>query len=104
MVDATIFSNLKHAGITDDLNNTLDYARVYDTIKNIVEGKPYNLVEALAENIATSILEEDMVDSVRVKIQKPHVAVTGIVESLGVEIYRTKDMAPKKQRIFAGSS
>lgn len=90
VVDATIFSDLSQAGRTDDLHDTLDYAAVYETIRNIVEGKPYNLIEAVAETIAATILEEDKVKSVTVRIQKPQVAVPGVVESLGVEIRRSK--------------
>lgn len=60
-------------------------------IKNIVEGKPYNLIESVAEKIAQDILQDsDIVQSVRIKIEKPHVAVPGVVDSLGVEIYRQK--------------
>ena len=90
VVDATIFADLRHAGKTDDLHDTLDYAAIYDKIKTIVEGKPHKLVETLAERIAGAILAERKVDSVQVQVRKPHVAVPGVVESLGVEIYRTR--------------
>lgn len=60
-------------------------------IKNIVEGKPHNLIESVAERIAQDILQEsDMVESVRIRIEKPHVAVPGVVDSLGIEIYRQR--------------
>jgi dihydroneopterin aldolase len=50
-------------------------------IKNIVEGKPHNLIESVAERIAQDILQEsDMVESVRIRIEKPHVAVPGVVD------------------------
>jgi len=90
VIDATIFSDLRQAGKTDELNDTLDYASIYDKIKDVVEGRPFKLVEALAERIAGTILEESKVESVQVTIQKPHVAVSGVVKSLGVEIYRTR--------------
>lgn len=89
IVDATIYSNaLKSAGLSDDLQDTVDYAQIYDKIKRIVEGTPFKLIEALAENIAAEILQQEKVDSVKVRVQKPHVAVLGVVQSLGIEIYR----------------
>jgi len=81
---------LQQAGKTDDLNDTIDYASIYEKIKDIVEGRPYQLVEALAERIAGTILDESKVKSVQVTIQKPHVAIPGVVKSLGVAIYRTR--------------
>ena len=61
-------------------------------IKAIVEGTPYLLIESVAENIAQKILKTHAsVDSVCVRIEKPHVAVEGVVEALGVEITRSKE-------------
>ena len=56
-------------------------------IKDIVEGPPYRLLEAVAEKIATGILESDArVAGVHISVCKPHVAVGGVVESLGVHV------------------
>lgn len=56
-------------------------------IKDIVEGPPYRLLEAVAEKIATGILESDArVMGVHISVCKPHVAVGGVVESLGVHL------------------
>ncbi len=60
-------------------------------IKEIVEGPPHKLVETVAEKIAAKILEgHPSVQCVRVGIHKPQVAVSGVVESLGVEITRRR--------------
>lgn len=39
----------KKAGISDSVEDTVSYADVYETVKEIVEGKPFKLIEALAE-------------------------------------------------------
>lgn len=60
-------------------------------IKNIVEGRPRRLIEAVAEDIADKILaEHSLVNAVTVHICKPHVAVEGVVQSLGIEISRQR--------------
>lgn len=39
----------KKAGISDSVDDTVSYAEVYETVKEIVEGTPFKLIEALAE-------------------------------------------------------
>ena len=49
-----------------------------------MEGEPCKLVEAVAERIADTILEEHpLVSSVHIRVQKPHVAVDGVLDFLG---------------------
>ncbi|KAK9806628.1 hypothetical protein WJX73_001964 [Symbiochloris irregularis] len=91
VVDADLSCDLRKAGLTDDLDATVSYADVYRLIKSIVEGKPRKLVEAVAEDIAAQILaQHTRVHAVNIHICKPHVAVEGVVDSLGVEIMRAR--------------
>jgi dihydroneopterin aldolase len=63
----------------------------YRDIQAEVEGPPRKLIETVAERIAAGILaQHGRVHSVRVGICKPHVAVAGVVQSLGVEITRRR--------------
>jgi len=60
-------------------------------IRAIVEGPPAQLIEAVAERIASRILRDyPTVSSVTVGVAKPHVAVGGVLQSLGVEITRRR--------------
>lgn len=60
-------------------------------IKAIVEGPPAQLIESVAERIAERILAgHPLVTAVRVGVRKPHVAVSGVVQSLGVEVMRLR--------------
>jgi dihydroneopterin aldolase len=79
------------AGATGDLGDTIDYARAYSDIRDIMEGEPVQLLEALAARIVARLFAADSrVAAITVRIQKPHVAVRGPVEYLGVEISRTR--------------
>lgn len=63
-------------------------------IREIVEGPPQQLIEAVAERIADRVLQEHpSVAAVTVGVAKPHVAVAGVVRSLGVEITRRRRTA-----------
>lgn len=89
LVDATLFCDLHRAGASDDLQHTVDYAAVYAQIADIVQGKPHKLLESVAESICSRVLNLDVrIAAVQVHLRKPHVAVKGPVESLGVEIKR----------------
>ena len=51
--------DIQKAGQTDDLHNTVSYVGVYDICKEVMEGRPFKLIEAVAESIATKILSEN---------------------------------------------
>lgn len=53
-VDVELVLDLRPAGESDDLARTMDYGRVYATVAEIVTGRSYALIEALAEAIATA--------------------------------------------------
>lgn len=88
-VDAKLYMDTKEAGQTDDMNKGVSYAEVYDVIKVIVEDKQFNLIEALAENIASEVLAKfELLEGIKVTIKKPEAPVAGIFDYFGVEIYR----------------
>lgn len=88
-VTLTLELDLQKAGVTDNLNDTVSYADVYKICKEIVEGKPYCLLEALAEAISSSTLENfPTIDQVTVKVIKPDPPIPGHYHSVAVEILR----------------
>ncbi len=89
-VDVELALNLQPAGLSDDLTQTADYSRVFDTCRQIVESTRFNLIEALAEAIAHELLAEHAVDEVTVRIRKPDVQLGGPLEAAGVEIRRRR--------------
>eukprot|EP00741_Cyanophora_paradoxa_P006149 tig00000944_g5962.t1 len=91
LVDVELAVDLERAGSTDDLSLTVDYSRVCEQVRSVLEGPPRQLIETVATEIADSVLREHkLVQGVRVAIQKPHVAVPHVLESLGVEITRSR--------------
>jgi len=92
-VDATLYCDLQSAGCGDDLHATTDYAAVHSNIREVVEGKPSLLIETVAENIAKKVLSNHrMVLGVRVAVRKPHVAIAGMFDSMGVEVRRVRSI------------
>ena len=53
-------------------------------IKTVIEGQPHKLLESVAERLANEILNDyHQVQGLQIHLKKPHVAVTGVLESLG---------------------
>jgi dihydroneopterin aldolase len=89
-VDVELVRNLQPAGVDDDLTKTIDYGRVYDVTRQIVESTSYRLLEALAEAISHELLADFDVTEVGVRVRKPEVKLSGPLDYAGVEIWRRR--------------
>lgn len=88
-VDLSMFIDLQEAGKDDDLQATVNYAVVYDMVKLIVEGEPKNLIEAVAEEIASSVLETfTEVQKIEVTVHKPSAPIAGKFDDVSVTVER----------------
>ena len=92
-MDVELALNLQPAGLSDDLGQTVDYSRVFETCRQIVESTRFNLVEALAEAIAHELLAGFPADEVTVRVRKPAVKLGGTLRAAGVEIRRRRRRA-----------
>lgn len=90
-VDVELVLDVQPAGLDDDLAKTIDYRRVYETTRQIVESTTFNLIEALAEAIAHEVLGgHDQVQEVVVRVRKPDVRLGGPLDYAAVEIRRVR--------------
>lgn len=91
-VDIELKLDLEQAASTDDLSYTVNYAEIHALTKSIVEGKPYQLIEALAGGIATHVLEAyTMVNEVTVRVTKPNPPFDIHFDGVTVELRRKRD-------------
>ena len=86
IVSAELLVRDEYDGVSDRLTDVLDYSRVVDGIARLVQGEHVNLIETLAERIATLCMADRRVESVRVRIEKPDVMEH--CRSVGIEIER----------------
>lgn len=89
-VDLEIYANLKKACKSDDLNDTIDYVKIHDLIKEVIARKHHNLLESLAEDIAQSLFDLRDCDKIVVRLRKPHPPLVGACDYAEVEIVRHK--------------
>lgn len=89
VVDLMVIVDLKKAGQTDELEYSVNYGELFQVCKEIVEGKPYKLVEVVAEKIAETVLGQfTLVSEVTIKVIKPDPPIPGHYQSVAVEITR----------------
>ena len=89
-VDVELLLNLQPAGMDDDLERTVDYARVYEATRQIVESTSFRLLEALAEAISHELLADFGVTEVGIRVRKPKVDLGGPLDHASVEIWRRR--------------
>ena len=91
IVDLELEKDLSAAGLSDDLTQTVNYASAYKLAREVVEGQPCNLIETVAERLATALLSRLSIDGVRVRVRKPWAPVKGsVLDSVAVEIVRKR--------------
>ena len=90
-VDMEAELDLAPAGKSDDRADTVSYTHLFRIVRDVMEGEPRSLLEALAEDIARRTLDSFPVHGVRVRVKKPAPPIKGGVTSgAAVEIYRTR--------------
>lgn len=79
------------AGVrSDHLADTVDYTAVVTRIREISEGRRFNLIEALAAAIADDLLQHFPVSRVRVRVRKPEVQLEAPAEYTAATVERTR--------------
>ncbi len=117
-VDVALTLDLRAAGRSDDLTQTVSYAEVYECahadaraaarcssaharvqprscVRQVVQGPPRQLVEAVAQDVAAAVLRGfPLAQAVNVRVVKPHVAMPGALDSLGACRQRVRLVSP----------
>lgn len=93
-VDLDLYLDLAPAGSSDDLGSTADYAAAVDAALAVMAGPPRRLLESLAADIATRILDDPAVEEVTVTVRKLRPPITDPVASTGVRLHRRRTPSP----------
>jgi 7,8-dihydroneopterin aldolase/epimerase/oxygenase len=91
VVDLTCELDLAAAAAHDDLDRTLDYGALAQSVVADVERDPLNLIEALADRIATTCLRHAAVQRVAVTVHKPHAPMPVEVADVAVRLTRSRE-------------
>ncbi|MBR4282842.1 MAG: dihydroneopterin aldolase [Clostridia bacterium] len=92
IVDAILGCNLEKPCASDDLNDTINYAKVVKVIRAAMTDETFDLIERAAGEIANRILAEfEKVESVKVTLKKPHAPVSAQFDYMAVSIIRGRE-------------
>lgn len=89
-VDLTLWIDLAPAGESDNITDTLDYRQAIEKVKQLVKTSKFALVEKLASAIATTLLELQPVQQVRVQLTKPAAPIPDFGGKITIDITRTR--------------
>ena len=88
-VSLELITNLRDAGLNDDILKTTHYGEVAKTIEKVFFSKKYDLIETLAEDIAREILLNfNLISKLKLEIKKPWAPVGIPLDNVAVEINR----------------
>jgi len=88
VINIVLRCDLRRAGRTDRLADTVDYKAVKEKVVAALEITSFQLLESLAERVAEVCLEDGRIGEVEVKVEKP--AALRFARGVAVEITRQR--------------
>ncbi|MFT3894100.1 MAG: dihydroneopterin aldolase [Anaerolineales bacterium] len=89
LINITIFTDTRRAAETDHIDDCVNYSTMSKKVLAHAKSANRETVEALANDLAKLCLEENGVQKVIVRVEKP--GAVRFAESVGVEIERSRD-------------
>lgn len=90
--DIELYVNMNKACHSDNVEDTVSYAKVVKTVRRVFTAQKYDLLERCAEVTAQAILDEySEVLRVDLTLKKPQAPVNADFEYMGVNIVRSRD-------------
>ncbi len=87
-VDLELHVDVRSAGDSDELDDTVDYSAVCEAVSRVVSSESYLLLERLATRIAEVCKADARVERVAVEVRKLHPPVRAQVQHVAVRIER----------------
>lgn len=89
VVDAVLYTDTRKAGMTDELEDAIDYGDVCHEIDIFLREHTYKLIEKAAEALAEHLLKEiELLREIDLEIRKPWAPVGLPLEEVAVAIHR----------------
>lgn len=88
VVDVTAYVDLRAAAARDELASTVHYGELAEAVVAAVERDPVDLIETVAERVASVALGYPAVDEVEVTVHKPDAPIAVAFADVAVTIVR----------------
>ena len=91
IIDLVAFLPLETPCGSDNVDDTVSYAKVIKTVKRVFTNEKYDLIEKAAQVTADAVLEEfGQIGQVTLTLKKPYAPVKADFEYVAVEITRSR--------------
>ena len=89
LVNATLYTDTRAAGYSDNLEKSINYGEVCHFITRYMQDHTFKLIEAVAEHMAQAMLMEyPLLQKLDLEIRKPWAPIGLPLENVSVEISR----------------
>lgn len=89
-VDVSLELDLERSGRGDSVRDTIDYRKVHRAVVEVGRGKSHKLLESFGMSLLDVLFERFPALRITVKIRKETPVLDGIVDSVGVELSRSR--------------
>lgn len=90
VIDIILEADLSAAAESDHLSDTIDYVAIVQVAEHITKAGPYSLIETLADRICSEVLTDTRIEAITVKVKKFPIDLKNKVESVAVELSRSR--------------
>ena len=89
IIDIKVRFFSKKAGNSDDILDTVDYDALTSLVVNYISNNSFNLIESVAEAIATLTLKQFFCEQVEITVKKPY--AMPLAQSVSIKITRDRE-------------
>ena len=90
VIDVELALDLAPAATSDDVTDTVHYGELAGRLAEIVAGEPVNLIETLADRLATACLADQRVAAATVTVHKPQAPIPHEFTDVAVTLRRSR--------------
>ncbi len=91
LLDITMYANLKKARKSDDLEDTINYAKARKIVNAAMTDRPYKLIERAADEIACRLLQNfSKLKKVEVLLKKPNAPMSCEFDYVAVRVKKCR--------------
>lgn len=88
-LNAKVYVDMRKAGLTDKLEDTINYDKVCIFLAEVFAENRYDTIEAAAEYTVQEIMVHfETIEAMELEVRKPHAPLTYVPEDISVTIYR----------------
>ena len=91
-IDLTYYLDLKNACRSDDLADTVSYAKVVKIIQKVFTAQSYDLIERAAQVVCDALFEAFLpIQKIEITLKKPQAPVKAVFDYMAVSLTRTRN-------------